>query len=160
MNKRDISFGIAFILISIVMFMETFNFYNPPQQIAEPALWPRIILTLLVLLSLGLIYSGIKGKPQEEHEKEESNRAGDLRVVLAMLATVVFLAVFKPLGFVISIIFYFLAITYILEPKKDLKTFALRFAQALALSLLIHFIFGVALSVRLPHGILPKKWFR
>lgn len=159
MNKRDISFGIAFILISIVMFMETFNFYNPPQQIAEPALWPRIILTLLVLLSLGLIYSGIKGKPQEEHEKEESNRAGDLRVVLAMLATVVFLAVFKPLGFVISIIFYFLAITYILEPKKDLKTFALRFAQALALSLLIHFIFGVALSVRLPHGILPKKWF-
>lgn len=159
MNKRDISFGIAFILISIVMFMETFNFYNPPQQIVEPALWPRIILTLLVLLSLGLIYSGIKGKPQEEHKKEESNRTGDLRVVLAMLATVLFLAVFKPLGFALSIIFYFLAITYILEPKKDLKTFAIRFVQALTLSLLIHFIFGVALSVRLPHGILPKKWF-
>lgn len=138
------------------MFCETFNFYNPPQQIAEPALWPRIVLALIVLLSLGLIYSGIRSKPEE---KRESNRAGDIRVLLSMVATLLFLEAFKPIGFVISIILYFLAITYILEPKKDLKTFAIRLAQAVILAILIHFIFGVALSVRLPHGILPRQWF-
>lgn len=156
MNKKDIGFGILFILISIFMFCETFNFYNPPQQIAEPALWPRIVLALIVLLSLGLIYSGIRSKPEE---KRESNRAGDIRVLLSMVATLLFLEAFKPIGFAISIILYFLAITYILEPSKDLKTFAIRLAQAATLTILIHFIFGVALSVRLPHGILPRKWF-
>ena len=156
MNKRDIGFGVLFILLSIPLFLETFNFYNPPQQIAEPALWPRIVLVLLVLLSLGLIYTGFKGKPQE---KSEGHRGGDLRVALAMVATVLFLEAFKPLGFVFSILLYFLAITYILEPTKDPKVFVVRLIQATVLVVLIHFIFGVALSVRLPHGILPKQWF-
>lgn len=156
MNKRDIGFGVLFIIISIFLFRETFNFYNPPQQIAEPALWPRIMLVLLVILSLGLIYSGIKNKPEK---KKEKSRAGDTRVILAMVATVLFLEAFKPLGFVISVLLYYIAITLILEPTKDPKTLGIRFLQAAILVLFIHFVFGKALSVRLPHGILPRHWF-
>lgn len=138
------------------MYKETFNFYNPPQQIAEPALWPRIVLFLIVVLSLGLIYTGFKSKPEG---KSESNRAGDIRVGLAMAATLLFLFAFKPLGFVFSIILYYIAMAYILEPTKDVKTFGIRLVQAVVLALIVHFIFGVALSVRLPNGILPKSWF-
>jgi len=156
LNKKDIVIGIIFILISIAMFRETFSFHNPPQQIAEPALWPRIVIILIIIFSLGLIYSGFKCK---HHEKTKRNHAGDIRVALAMLATGLFLAAFKPLGFAISIPCYFVFITYILEPRGDLKTFAIRLVQAALLTILIHFIFGVALSVRLPNGILPKKLF-
>lgn len=109
-----------------------------------------------MVLSLGLIYAGIKGKPDE---KKEKNRAGDTRVILAMVVTVLFLQAFRPIGFAISILLYYVAITYILEPTKDLKTLSIRFLQALILVVLIHFIFGVALSVRLPNGVLPKQWF-
>jgi len=160
LKKRDIGFGIVFILISIFLYRETFNFYKPPQQIAVPALWPRIVLILLVILSLGLIYTGIKSKPDEKKEKkEENNRAGDYRVLAAMVATLLFLEVFKPLGFAISTMIYFVALTYILEPTKDIKVFGVRIFQALVMVIIIYFVFGVALSVRLPHGILPKRWF-
>ena len=157
MNKKDIRIGILFILISILLFKETFTFYISPNKVAEPALWPRIILGLIILLSLGLIYSGIKSKPEKKEKKRDNN--GDIRVGLAIAATLVFLGIFKPIGFAISVVSYFIAITYILEPKKDIKTFVIRLIQAIALTVVIHFVFGVALSVRLPHGILPKKWF-
>lgn len=157
LNKKDIWIGVIFILISIFLFRETFTFYISPEKVAEPALWPRIILGLIILLSLGLIYSGIKSEP--EKKKEKLDRFGDTRVGLAILVTLIFLGIFKPIGFAISVILYFLAITYVLEPKKDIKTFAIRLIQAIVLTVVIHFVFGVALSVRLPHGILPKKWF-
>jgi len=77
-------------------------------------------------------------------------------VLAAMVATLLFLEVFKPLGFAISTMIYFVALTYILEPTKDIKVFGVRIFQALVMVIIIYFVFGVALSVRLPTAFYRK----
>lgn len=174
MSKKDTIFGALLFLICLLLLNETRNFYSPPDTAAGPALWPRIILGLLAALSLVLMYAGYKNTPKKQQESQAAGAAagsrdslakrlfgltpGNKRVLAAMFATMVFLLLFQPLGFIISITAYFLVVTYILEPTKKPKQIGLRIIQALALTAFIYMVFGKGLSVRLPAGIIPATW--
>lgn len=159
-------------MICLLLLNESRNFYVPPGTVAGPALWPRIILGLLAILSLVLMYAGYKNTPKGQKEKPEavsgskdslaqkwaSLTPGNKRVLAAMLVTMIFLFLFQPLGFIISITAYFLVITYILEPTKNPKQIGFRIAQALALTAFIYMVFSKGLSVRLPAGIIHANW--
>lgn len=172
MGKRDMIFGGLLFLICLLLLNESRNFYVPPDTVAGPALWPRIVLGLLAVLSLVLMYVGYKHIPKGQKENQEavsgnqgsltkkwaSLTPGNKRVLAAMLVTMIFLFLFQPLGFIISITAYFLVITYILEPTKNPKQIGFRIVQALALTAFIYMVFSKGLSVRLPAGIIPATW--
>lgn len=182
MKKVDIGIGVFLFALCCFLFYVTFGFYQPPTQIAGPSLWPRIILICLALLSLGLIAQGVRSgrtAPKDAAAGEERASAkapaagqslaaglnsylahpGERRVLLAVLAVLLFNFLFKPLGFVISVPLFFIALTYILEPTKKPRDFFVRLAQALVITLVVYLVFYQLLSVRLPLGFLPKKWF-
>lgn len=164
MGKKDMIFGGSLFLICVLLIIETFNFYSPPNQIAGPSLWPRIILTLLAALSLVLVYSGFRKLQAERGQASQEVKEPFLnpktkRVMAAIVSTIGFLVAFRTLGFAISVIIYFVIITYILEPLKGAKPLLIRIGQAVLLVAFIYFVFGKGLSVRLPNGILPNSWF-
>ena len=158
MKKGDIIFGGILLLACVLLFLETGKFYIPPTSIdAPPSLWPRIILTLLIAMLILLIVRAVK--------KKDGSGAGRIkllltkeskRVISAIAATVIFLLIFKRVGFMISVFSYFLAATFILEPTKSVKEIVIRVIQAVALVAFIFFVFGKGLSVQLPSG----DWFK
>ena len=183
MKKADIGIGVFLLILSCFLFYVTFDFYHPPTQIAGPALWPRILLICLALLSLGLIRQGsLAGRAQKEPAQRQTAQRepaaevqtsqsffqglkaylanpGERRVLFAVLAVLLFNFLFKPLGFILSVPLFFLSLTYILEPSKRPRDFFLRLLQGLAVTAVAYLVFFRLLSVRLPLGILPKKWF-
>lgn len=173
MKKADIGIGVFLLILSCFLFYVTFDFYRPPTQIAGPALWPRILLICLALLSLGLIRQGIlagRGQRKAAGRAKASQglfqgikaylaNPGERRVLLAVAAVLLFNFLFKPLGFILSVPLFFLSLTYILEPSKSPRDLFLRLLQGLAVTAVVYLVFFRLLSVRLPLGILPKKWF-
>ena len=164
------SFGVFLLAVCAWLFHHTESFFVPPNPVAPPALWPRIVLAVLAILAIALIVTNLIAHLKEVREnKEKGIRRPKLDVIQflkekrkvlgAMTATVIFLFTFVPIGFVITCLIYFVVITYILEPSKDLKILALRVTQSAVLVILIYLVFLRGLNVQLPAGLLPAHWF-
>ena len=159
MKKGDIIFGSLLLLACVLLFLETGKFYVPPTSIdAPPSLWPRIILILLFAMLVLLVgRSFLKKKDVKAAGGKKLFFTGEnKRVFSAIAATVIFLFLFKRIGFIISVSSFFLAATFILEPTKNVKEIVIRVIQAAALVAFIFFVFGKGLSVQLPSG----DWFK
>ena len=155
MKKKDIIFGGFFLLICVILFLETRKFPVPIAALAAPpSFWPRIILTLLtVMLAVLIIRSFLfKGDTKDAGKAKSVLTKENIRVVSAIAATLLFLFLFKRVGYIISIFMFYLVSTYIMEPTKSVKAIAMRVIQAAILVASIYFIFGKGLSVQLPSG--------
>jgi len=163
------TFGAFLLLICVWLFHNTGTFFVPPNPVAPPALWPRIILVLLGSLSVALIVINLREYLREANQRQaDGTQAATVdimavvfekrKVLAAMAATLTFLFSFERVGFVISCLVYYVGITYILEPTKDGKTLALRVVQAAILIALTYLVFIRGLNVQLPAGILPAHW--
>jgi len=157
MKKFDLIFGSVLFILCLILFGVTFSFYQPPTQIAGPSLWPRIILACLGFLSLLLIKQSLQTdnkKPAGQLKDKEQ-----VRILLAIVTIILFTVLFKPLGFALSLPLFYLGLSYILEPFRGLKTWLIRILQSLLVTAAVYVIFFHFLSVKLPLGFLPKKWF-
>ena len=167
---RDIIFSCFLLVVVFLLYRESKTFFVRPGMDASPALWPQIVLGLLAILSLALIVISLK-----EHlkvKKETSEKIINFKikfssllalinwkVIGALAVTWAFLLVFRPLGFAITSFIYFIVITMILEPTKNIKKIAFRTTQAVTLVILMYFVFVRALKVQLPLGPLDQLFF-
>ena len=167
---RDIVFGFILLVVCFILYRESKNIFARAGLIATPALWPQIIITLLAVLSIALILISFRAYLKEIKQNKENGKNAkinfgallatvNVKVVASLVLTLIFVLVFRPLGFVITIPIYFILITMILEPTKNLKTIALRATQSIVLVLFIYFVFVRGLRVLLPFGPLPSYWF-
>ena len=165
------AFGAFLLAVCVWLFNVTGTFFSPPNPVAPPAMWPRIIIVLLGVLAIALIVTNliahineIKAAKEKGIELPKADIMGIIyekrKVLGAMAVTLVFLFTFVPVGFVITCVIYFVVITYILEPSKDHKVLITRVVQAIVLVILIYFVFMRGLNVQLPTGIMPAQWFR
>ena len=163
-------FGCFLLVVSFLLYGETKNFFARPGLTATPALWPQIILALLAILSVALIIVSLKAYQKEIKENKAKGIHAKInisallasinkKVVAGLTATVAFILVFRPLGFAITSLIYFMVITMILEPTKDVKTIVFRVIQSLVLVVLIYLVFVRGLKVQLPLGPFPSHWF-
>ena len=169
MRIRDRVFGCFLLVVCFLLYNETKEFPVPGHfKSSPPALWPRMVLTLLAALSLALIIISVREHLKEpKGEKAQGHKIDfraifasiNKRVVAAIAVTLVFLFTFRPAGFVISCFVYFIVLTMILEPTKKIKTILYRVAQAAALIVFIYFVFCKGLRVQLPPGPFPEQWF-
>lgn len=123
-----------------------------------PAMWGAI----LFILSLILLFRGLRNRKAARRQAETAARAGfslrqlwaqNTEVILTFVILAVYIYLLKPVGFLIMSAFYIFAEALVLS-KKGKRRAALTLILAITAAVLIDFVFVRLLYVMLPKGIL------
>jgi hypothetical protein len=153
--SRDSVSGLICLAISLFLFALTFKL--PPAAIVPigPAFYPRVVLSLTILLSVILLLIDVRaarlrpaGAPAAT-----TGTAPNYRLVLATFVLFgLYIALLPELGFRISTFLFVLALQITLEWPRSGKRWLLALAVAAGTSAACHFVFEDYLSVLLPRG--------
>ena len=157
MLSRD---GISgFVCLGISIWFLVLTFFLPPAAIVTigPAFYPRIVLSLLAVLSIILIALDIRAMRRLQVARTvaapQSDLAPNYRLVLATFVQFgLYIALLPGLGFRISTFLFVLMLQVTLEWPRSLKHWLIALAVALAAAWLCHVVFEDYLSVLLPRG--------
>lgn len=153
MNKKDFIAGIVFIIISVVMFLDTYTFPITPVQGAGPAFWPRLLSILLVILSVILIINSFKSQEKNVDKPKKAN----YKPYLGILLSVLYFLLFRKVGFVVMTFFYFCGLSILADDSEtgfpNKKGLLLMVFQSAVLLGIVYFVFRVFLRVNLPQGM-------
>lgn len=148
--NQDAMAGVLLILASGFLFYQTFGI---PEG---AALWPRIVLAVLVLLSILVITRGVTrargGSKEDEHDGEGERLTARLAVapMLIVVLIAVYLAAVTLIGFFPSTV-AFLAGYLWYERVRDWKSYVF---VVCGVNLFVYVLFVRQLSVQLPSGLL------
>lgn len=150
MKKADIIAGVLGILLSFYIFMESAKFPEDNVLLMGPSFFPRILAVLMLIMSITLIVIALMGKSAKTAEKLDIRDPGIQRSIIALVATVIYLLLFKRLGFILDSILYLMFLMYLLK----LRNYVQMVLVSIGVSVAVYFIFKVGLSITLPLGIL------
>jgi putative tricarboxylic transport membrane protein len=148
---RDGIAGLAVLAASLVLFALTLDLKDSPMVPVGPGFYPRIVLALTALLSLGLVVSDVlsrKRNPQEQPRKK-------LNYPLVAISFGVFAlyAVALPwLGFRIATVLFVGGANALLDPPRGARGWGRALVLALLTTLATWLVFERWLSVLLPRG--------
>lgn len=150
--SRDGIAGLAVLAASLVLFVLTLDLKDSPMVPVGPGFYPRIVLAITALLSLGLVVSDVlnrKGTLREQ-SKQELNY---LLVALNFGVFALYVAALPGLGFRIATFAYVVAANALLAPPRGLKGWAGAVALGAGTALFTWLVFERELSVLLPRGL-------
>lgn len=151
--SRDGIAGLAVLAASLVLFALTLDLRTNPMVPVGPGFYPRIVLALTALLSLGLVVSDVLNR--KERPKEKPGQKLNYPLVAMSFGTFGLYCVALPgLGFRIATFIYVVAASALLAPPRGAKGWAGALVLGLATSFITWLIFERWLSVLLPRG----KW--
>ena len=148
--SRDGIAGLAVLSASLVLFALTLDLKVNPMVPVGPGFYPRIVLALTAMLSLGLVLSDFfRKKIHKEQAKQDLNYP----LVAASFGVFALYCVALPgLGFRIATFAYVVAANALLAPPRGLKGWAGNLALAFATAFVTWLVFERYLSVLLPRG--------
>jgi len=170
--KIDLALGFFFLILSIFYYIGSYSikaYAGYGGQAIDSKFMPRVLAVLLFILSILMIAASYKKyrsfhKDGEKHggeelKAEEFDEEANVRnsnwrafCVIAVLL-ILYVAAFKPIGFVISSsAFLFLAILY-LTPGKQRNWF-LTVALSIVIPIAVYYLFVKGFKLKLPAGIL------
>lgn len=150
MKKADIIAGILGLFVAFYVIMESGKFPEDNVLLMGPSFFPRILAVLMLIMSIALIVIALMGKSAKNAEKLDIRDPGIQRSIIALVATVIYLLLFKRLGFIIGSIIYLMFLMYLLKLRNYVKMVLV----SVGVSLAVYYIFRVALSITLPLGLL------
>ncbi len=142
----DVALALVTLPILAVFYAESLTFRKMDWEPLGMAFWPQVVLIGLALLASWLFLRGLV-RPRETEPFQP----------LAMVpwgAGIVFIALLPWLGTYISGFILITAMTFYLRPGPVLVRLKVALANAVVTLILIHLIFSVALSLRMPTGFL------
>lgn len=155
MKPKDIYPGIIFILVSIVFFFETTNFPNKSSEgDVGPDLWPRVLLTIIILLSIVLIIFSIKERMSQKDTKQPFVLAEYkplLKSIVGITVSFLFILTFNFVGFFITTTILYVVLGALMS--KELKNKWLILVEAVVTVAICYLVFDVVLKVDLPQGL-------
>jgi len=139
----DLIVGLLSVGVALYVFIESASFPLPHQSQLGAAVFPRILVILLVVLGLWISATGMKRKEDAtiHHIKE---------VVLCLFGLIFYGAAIKPLGFLITTPIFIIFTLYILGVRRITSMIII----SVGTTGTIFFIFRFLLSVPLPPGII------
>lgn len=157
----DIFSGFLLLVVSMGMFVMTFNFNTLTDSQVGPDFMPRIIAGLIGVVSIALIVSAFNGKNENssdiEAKEEDSSVIPEEKsysaVVISVLLMVGYLALMPYIGFLIMTTIYLFLQMLVLAEKIDKKVILFAVASIIA-SVSTYFVFRSVFYVMLPSGIL------
>ena len=152
MLSRDGISGFVCLAISIILLTQTFGL--PPAAIVPigPAFYPRVVLSILMLLSVILIALDFRAI-RTAAAAPAAGAPPNYRLVLATFIEFgLYILLLPPLGFRIATFLFVLSLQVTLEWPRSSKHWLLAIAVAAATSLICYLVFQDYLSLLLPRG--------
>lgn len=149
MKKADIIAGILGLFVAFYVIMESGKFPEDNVLLMGPSFFPRILAVFMIVMSISLIVVALMGKSAKNAEKLDIRDPGIQRSIIALVATIIYLFLFKRLGFILDSILYLMFLMYLLK----LRNYVQMVLVSVGVSVAVYFIFKVGLSITLPLGI-------
>ena len=149
--SRDGIAGLAVLAASLVLFALTLDLKVNPMVPVGPGFYPRVVLALTALLSLGLVVSDVLSRQRKpgEHPKQKLNYP----LVAISFGVFALYAVALPwLGFRIATFLFVGGANALLDPPRGARGWGRALVLALLTSLVTWLVFERWLSVLLPRG--------
>ena len=152
--SRDGIAGLAVLAASLVLFALTLDLKDSPMVPIGPGFYPRIVLGMTALLSLGLVAADLLARrravPAAPAPKVE--RLNYPLVALSFGVFALYCAALPGLGFRIATFGYVVASSALLAPPRGAKGWAGTVVLGLATAFVTWLVFERYLSVLLPRG--------
>ncbi|NEU31306.1 tripartite tricarboxylate transporter TctB family protein [bacterium LRH843] len=160
----DVYAGMIFLILSIVMFSATLNMKRLTDSVVGSEFAPRLVAGGIFILSVILVINGIKrargGQITEEKSNDEFDDAGEIlgevnykKVVIAILYFTIYVALMKPIGFLLMTAIYLFA-TMLLLSSPTQRKIPLFLIISVVTSVAVYYIFKDLFYLILPAGIL------
>lgn len=160
MLSRDGISGLVCLAISLWLLVLTWGL--PPAAMVSigPAFYPRVVLSILAVLSVILLASDLRAARQRRAGNAiavpattPAQPAPNYRLVLAtFIAFGLYIALLPELGFRIATFLFVAALQVTLERPRGMGRWAVVVIVALATTLVCFYVFEDYLSVLLPRG--------
>ena len=158
MNKRNVSplrnketfLGTILLLASSVFLLGVMRFptTSARYRAIAPSFFPNLLGTALAVLSVFLIVEGIRTAPARILDLQ-STRGNLIRTAAVLGSLVVFVALFRLLGFVLMAFIFTAGLQLILGEKRIIRALLI----SLAVSTVLYIVLVVLLRVSFPLGI-------
>jgi hypothetical protein len=148
--SRDGIAGLAVLAASLVLFALTLDLKANPMVPVGPGFYPRIVLALTAILSLGLLLSDVFGK--RTHQEQARPRLNFSLVAASFGVFALYCVALPGLGFRIATFAYVVAASALLAPPRGAKGWAGTLILGFATAFVTWLIFERYLSVLLPRG--------
>ena len=152
MKKANVITGVVFLALSVFAYMQAQKMVGKIMTDAlGPGFWPKVLGLVMGVLSLALIVEGLFGK-QAEGEKVPIafGTDGFHRVLKLFAVLIVFGAILYFLGIYVGILFM-MPLCMWLHGERNKKILV---GLSVGSCLFIYLVFGLALRVPLPMGLL------
>ena len=156
MKNKDVFFGIAVIIFAIAFFNQTLRLPT------EPAMFPRILLTMILISGVGMIARALwqqkKGTAEEENKSKMSLKEFGLNALLPAGILIVMVYLMRFLGFYLGSFLLFIVI-FIMQDLIINKRFSLRgkeifklILSTVGVTVLLYIVFSILLRLPTPIG--------
>jgi putative tricarboxylic transport membrane protein len=142
LRKGTTIIGVLLIIISTLFLIQTNSFPPPTAKTLGPTFWPRIVLTVTIVLSVLMIaYQWMI--PEIKLQNGNITRA-----VLGMVCLILFLVLCNFLGYFITALIFLVSILLIMGEKN----WKILIMYPICFLLFIYLVFYLTLDVELPLG--------
>ena len=132
----------------------------PKSKVMEigPDFMPTVIGVLIIILAALLLINTVRDfrLNAEEAEKKGVDPCDYKRVLASLVASIVYVNVLKPVGFIVSTLIYLFLQIFILAPDDQRKPKNLMFYAILDVifTLIVYFLFRYGFKIVLPAGLI------
>jgi len=148
--SRDGIAGLAVLAASLVLFALTLDLKGNPMVPVGPGFYPRIVLAMTALLSLGLVLSDVLSRKKGQARPEQKLNYPLVALNFGVFA--LYVAALPGLGFRVATFAYVVVANALLARPRGAKGWAGAVVLGLATTFATWLIFERELSVLLPRG--------
>ncbi len=149
--SRDGIAGLAVLAASLVLFALTLDLKDSPLVPVGPGFYPRIVLAITALLSLGLVVSDVLGR--REKPKEAPRQKLNYPLVAISFGVFALYCVALPgLGFRVATLLFVGGTNALMDPPRGAKGWGRVALLSVATSAVTWLVFERWLSVLMPRG--------
>lgn len=147
--KRELSISAGMIALTLISFYLMYQI-----EIPEAQTFPKVVLSIMMLLGVFLGIQAIINKKPEEASKGDKKPYPIKKVAIALCCMIVYFAVMETVGFYLSGFIFFFVVTLVLQEEKITpKGAAFRGITCLAFMGVLFILFNNILAVQAPRGI-------
>lgn len=164
---QDVFSGFFLLIVSVAMFLATFSFKALTESQVGPDFMPKIIASMMMILSIIIIVNGLKRAKIEKEstgayqtaEEEGTKSASEdekknlLPVMITLGLMIGYFVLIPILGFLIMTALYLFLQMLLLSHKSNRKIWLFAILS-IATSTLIYYVFRSVFYVMLPTGII------
>lgn len=154
MKKANIIAAISGMILSGYAFIVTFTFKQFKNVPVGPDFFPRYLSVGLFICCLVLLIQNIKSKSTEPSPTLSPKDAGIRRMLIAVAAVCIYVALWNIIGFILATLLILFAIQFLL----GMRTYFTMSVVSVCASLAIFFLFKLLLGIEMPLGFM-EAWF-